>query len=95
MNAWVEYANERAAALWLMGRAAAAFSQQGLRAAMNGWVEAAAEHSRRRGLLSGLVAGGARDSAGAQQLARDDERASVDAACRRVHAPAWAAGGFQ
>ena len=47
MNAWVEYANERAAALWLMGRAAAAFSQQGLRQqAMNAWVEAAAELSR-------------------------------------------------
>ena len=55
MNAWVEAAADRAAALWLMGRAGAAFGQQGLRAAMNGWVEAAAELGQRRRLLRGIV----------------------------------------
>ena len=51
----VRSGGRRAAALWLMGRAGAAFGQQGLRAAMNGWVEAAAELGQRRRLLRGIV----------------------------------------
>ena len=55
-------AADRAAALWLMGRAAASFAAQGLRTAMNTWVENADELAWRRGLLSGLVSPAARAS---------------------------------
>ena len=74
MNAWVEGAADRAAAMALLGRAAAALRQRGLRMSVNAWVEAAEESARRRAPQRLRLAGGAR----ATRRALNSWRAMVD-----------------
>ena len=55
LNGWIEGADERRAALELMGRAGAAVAQRRERLAFNSWLEEAAELSRRRGIVRSMM----------------------------------------
>ena len=55
LNGWIEGADERRAALELMGRAGAAVAQRGERLAFNSWLEEAAELARRRGIVRSMM----------------------------------------